>query len=78
MGLGPGLLLTGFEDPGNKIRVHSVCAEVEVGTEGQRSCTEACTPVRGRSRGSNVSSGMLFVKALWGIEVKMSTRWSAI
>lgn len=51
MGLGPGLLLTGFEDPGNKIRVHSVWAEVEVGMEGQRSCTEAGTSVRGRSRG---------------------------
>lgn len=51
VGLGPGLLLTGFEDPGNKIRVHSMWAEVEVGMEGQRSCTEAGTSVRGRSRG---------------------------
>ena len=43
MGLGPGLLLTGFEDPGNKIRVHSVWAEVEVGMEGQRTPARAAT-----------------------------------
>ena len=45
MGLGPGLLLTGFEDPGNKIRVHSVWAEVEVGMEGAGGDVgEECSP----------------------------------
>lgn len=51
MGLGPGLLLTGFEDPGDKITVHSVWTEVEVGMEEQRSCTRVGSSARGRPRG---------------------------
>ena len=78
MGLGPGLLVTGFEDPGNKIRVHSVWAEVEVGMEGRGPALKHAHLSGADPGGSNVSSGMLFLKALWGIEVKMSTRWSAI
>lgn len=67
MGLGSGLLLTGFEDPGDKITVHSVWAEEEVGLEEQRSCTGVGSPARGRPRESNVSSSVLFLKALWDI-----------